>query len=87
MEGSAADGAASVRDGAGDLAGLGEITAGVLREVFPEWRIYANRDVWLAFRDGLQEKDGPRSLLMRALRASDLTGLAERLCLQEWLDG
>jgi len=41
---------------------------------------------WWATRGGLQVWDGPRSLLLRVITASDLTALADRLCVQEWLD-
>ena len=73
--------------GMNDVATLGEITAEGLRETFPRWRIFSTAGVWWAMRGGLQERYGPRSLLLRAISANDLTVLAERLCLQEWLDG
>jgi hypothetical protein len=82
------------REAAGDLstglrdtASFGEITQEGLREVFPHWRIFVAGGTWWAVRGGWQSWTGPESLLLRALTAPDLTGLAERLCLQEWLDG
>jgi hypothetical protein len=65
----------------------GEITAGTLRRTFSRWRIFELGGVWWATRGGVQEWEGPSSLLLRSLTAPDLTALAERLCLQEWLDG
>jgi hypothetical protein len=70
-----------------DGAALREITAEGLRETFRKWRIFRTAGVWWAIRGGMQERYGPRSLLLRAVSAADLTELAERLCLQEWLDG
>jgi hypothetical protein len=84
----AAGGAASGRDGGVlDVASLGEITAEMLREVFPQWWIFPGDGAWWAVRGGIQAKTGPESLLMRALTATDLALLADKLCLQEWLDG
>ena len=71
----------------GEMAGLGTIEVGMLRETFPEWCIFSTNGAWWATRDGLQVWTGPRSLLLRVISATDLTALAERLCLQEWLDG
>jgi hypothetical protein len=41
---------------------------------------------WWALRGGPVRLDGPESLLLRCITAVDLTGLAEKLCLQERLD-
>lgn len=41
---------------------------------------------WWALRGGPVRLDGPESLLLRCITAADLTGLAEKLCLQERLD-
>jgi hypothetical protein len=70
-----------------DVAALGDITPEVLRQVFPRWRVFCSGGVWLAMRRGVQEWIGPESLLLRVVCAADLAALAERLCLQEWLDG
>lgn len=70
-----------------DMGILGEITAGMLVETFPEWRVLESRGAWWAVRGGKQEKNGPRSLLALVIDAPDPTALAEKLCLQEWLDG
>jgi hypothetical protein len=59
---------------------------GMLRETFPEWRVFEHGGVWWATRGGIQVWDGPRSLLLRSLTAPHLTVLAEKLCIQEWLD-
>jgi hypothetical protein len=75
------------QDGGRNVASLGEITVGELREVFPQWQIFSNRGAWWAIRGGVQAWSGPETLLRRVLNASDLTVLAERLCMQEWLDG
>jgi hypothetical protein len=70
-----------------DVASFGEVTAPMLWATFPQWRIFESGGVWWATRGGIQEWDGPRSLLMRVLGTGDLNALAEKLCLQEWLDG
>jgi hypothetical protein len=70
-----------------DFPGLGEITVEMLRQTFPEWRVFPTADTWWAIRGGLQAWDGPRSLLLRSLSAPDLVALADRLCAQAWLDG
>jgi hypothetical protein len=70
-----------------DVPSLDEITAESLRGTFPEWRIFRTAGAWWAIRGGIQEWEGPRSLLRRAVSAADLTALAKRLCGQEWLDG
>lgn len=77
------DGAAGARD----AASSSEITAEELRETFPQWRIFQSGEIWWATRGGRQHWDGPESLLLRAIRASDLPGLAESLCMQHWLEG
>ena len=69
-----------------DVAGPAEITAGGLRETFPQWRIFPGDGSWRAIRGGIEKWDGPESLLLRALTAPDLDTLAERLCIQDWLD-
>jgi hypothetical protein len=70
-----------------DVAALGEVTPEMLRGAFPRWRVFESAGVWWAVRGGMSVPDGPGSLLRVALGARDLAGLAERLCLQEWLDG
>lgn len=88
MELEAAAGAVDGQDGGGrNVASYGEITAEELQEVFPQWRIFSSRGMWWATRNGIQAWSGPETLLMRVLGASDLTALAEKLCIQEWLDG
>jgi hypothetical protein len=86
----AADGSAAVGNTGNtdvrDLASLGGITAEGLRETFRLWRIFKAGDVWWATRGGQQKWDGPESLLLCVLGTSGLTELAERLCLQEWLE-
>jgi hypothetical protein len=58
-----------------------------LRVACPGWRIGGSSGNWHAFRSGISMMDGPRSLLRRHLHADTLLALAERLCLQEYLDG
>ena len=70
----------------GDVTSLGEITIEMLRQTFPQWRVFQQGGTWWATRGGIQVWDGPRSLLLRSLTAPDLTTLADRLCMQEWLD-
>jgi hypothetical protein len=65
---------------------VGEITVQALRESFPQWRIFWQAGQWWALRGGPVRLDGPESLLLRCITAVDLTGLAEKLCLQERLD-
>jgi hypothetical protein len=77
-------GKAAAEGGAAHI--LGEITAEELRQTFPQWRIFPGDGQWWAVRGGIEKWEGPESLLLRAVTASDLTGLAERLCIQDWLD-
>ena len=65
----------------------GEITLEMLRTTFPLWRIAGHPAGWWAMRQGTASLDGPRSLIQHVHVAADLTGLAEKLCLQEHLDG
>jgi hypothetical protein len=65
----------------------GKVTAAMLADTFPDWRVFRAGRRWHAMRDGTWHNDGtPRSLLRHALSAPDLDGLAEQLCLQAWLD-
>jgi hypothetical protein len=64
-----------------------DITVEGLRETFSRWRIVHADGAWWAVRGGTVTWDGPDSLLLRVITASDLPGLAERLCVQEWIDG
>jgi hypothetical protein len=87
MSGPAAAGTPGAHDDDGQsAAGPGEITAGMLRATFPQWHIARNGGTWWAVRGGLARLDGPESLLLRVITARDLGGLAERLCLQDYLD-
>jgi hypothetical protein len=70
----------------GGIASTGEITVEMISRTFRQWRVFEQRGTWWATRGGLQVWDGPRSLLLRVITAPDLTALADRLCLQEWLD-
>lgn len=73
--------------GVRDAASLGDITPEALRETFPQWRIFRHAGgTWWAARGGTVKWQGPESLLLRVVTAPDLTALADRLCLQEWLD-
>jgi hypothetical protein len=58
-----------------------------LRVACPSWRVGGSSGNWHAFRSGISMMDGPWSLLRCHLHADTLLGLAERLCLQEYLDG
>jgi len=70
-----------------DLASLDHIDACTLRVAFPGWRIFHDTDgTWWALRAGQERQEGPESLLSRTLRATSPLALAEKLCLQEWLD-
>ena len=79
-------GSAVIPGGDRGTAIVGEITVQVLRESFPQWRIFSHSGAWWAVRGGPVRLDGPESLLRRAITARDLAGLAEKLCLQERLD-
>jgi hypothetical protein len=70
-----------------DTGRFGEITSDMFSHVFPQWRVFEQGGVWWAARSGLQEWTGPGSLIQRVLVAADLGALAEKLCLQEYLDG
>lgn len=72
--------------GALAMVGLAELTVGGLREVFPQWLIFGESGKWWAVRGGLVPWDGPRSLIQHVHTAPHLVALAERLCLQEYLD-
>ena len=58
----------------------------VVRVTFPNWRVYHISGIWHAFRSGVAMQDGPRSLLRCHLHAATLLDLAERLCMQSYLD-
>jgi hypothetical protein len=64
-----------------------EITLEMLRTTFSLWRISGHPADWWAMRQGTASLDGPRSLIQHVHVAPDLTGLAEKLCLREHLDG
>lgn len=66
---------------------LARLDLDMLRAVFLAWRIGGSPGYWFAARGGIDAPGGPRSLLRRYLSASTLPELAERLCLQEYLDG
>ena len=68
-------------------ASYGELDPGSVRAAFPGWHIGGSGGNWYAFRGGTVAPDGPRSLLRCYLRADSLSALAEKLCLQEYLDG
>jgi hypothetical protein len=50
------------------------------------WQIFHDDGIWWATRGGLEERDGPRSLIRRVHASADLTVLADKLCAQDWLD-
>jgi hypothetical protein len=81
-----AAGAAGSRGAEHVSAVAGEVTVRALRESFSQWRIFWESGMWWALRGGPVRLDGPESLLLRCLTACDLTGLAEKLCVQERLD-
>jgi hypothetical protein len=67
-------------------AAPGLVTAAMLRQTFPHWQIFCDDGTWWATRSGLEEWDGPRSLIRRVHASADLTVLADKLCAQDWLD-
>lgn len=54
---------------------------------FPGWRVYHISGNWHAFRSGASMLDGPQSLLRCHLHADTVLALADKLCLQTYLDG
>jgi len=68
------------------VAVLAEITLEELREVFPQWHVFGRSGVCWAMRGGLVAWDGPQSLIQHVHTASHPIALAEKLCLQEYLD-
>lgn len=88
MSAQAADGTAGRQGRTGREASVpGQITAQALRATFGQWRLFEQHGTWWAIRGGQVTWDGPQSLLLRVITAADLESLAEKLCLQEWLDG
>jgi hypothetical protein len=69
-----------------DMAAPGEVAPEMLSRTFPQWRIFRVLTQWWANREGLQKLTGPQSLIRHSLIASSPTALAEKLCLQEYLD-
>lgn len=69
-----------------DAASLGDVTPDMLRETFGGWRVFESGGVWWAIRGGKVAEGGPESLLRVAIGDRRPAGLAEKLCLQEWLD-
>lgn len=69
-----------------EMRDLGKITAPMLMETFPRWRVFESGGIWWALRSGSQATGGPESLLRLVIGAPDLIGLADKLCLQEHLD-
>ncbi len=68
------------------VAVLTGITVEELRAVFPRWRVFGRSGICWAVRGGLVAWDGPRSLIQHVHTAPDPIALAEKLCLQEYLD-
>jgi hypothetical protein len=69
------------------LSTVAQLGLDALRAVFPNWRINGSPCHWFAVRGGFVAHGGPRSLLHCYLSASTLLELAEKLGLQEYLDG
>jgi hypothetical protein len=69
------------------MTGIGEVTAAMLRDTFPDWHVFSNFGAWWATREGSQKFTGARSLIRCVLVAGSLAALGDKLCLQEWLDG
>ena len=70
-----------------DITVIGEITAEMLRDSFPQWHVFSQFGAWWATREGSQRFTGPQSLIRCVLVAEALSALGDKLCLQEWLDG
>jgi hypothetical protein len=66
---------------------LSQLDLDSLRAAFPNWRFGGVPGHWYAVRGGVEAASGPRSLLRRCLSASTLEALADKLCLQHFLDG
>lgn len=65
---------------------LAEITVEELRAVFPQWHVFGRSGACWAMRGGFVAWNGPQSLIQHVHTAPDLIALAEKLCLQEYLD-
>lgn len=68
-------------------ANMAKLDLDMLRATFPSWSVGGSPGYWFAVRGGFTAHDGPRSLLRCHLNATSLLALAEKLCLQEYLDG
>jgi len=68
-----------------NLVDMDGITADTLRATFDHWRIFEKDGRWWAMRPGAATTEGPQSLIHPVVCAVTLGGLAEQLCLQEWL--
>ncbi len=66
---------------------MAKLDLDMLRATFPSWHVGGSPGYWFAVRGGFTAHDGPRSLLRCHLSATSLLALAEKLCLQEYLDG
>lgn len=64
---------------------LGAIAAGMLREWFPQWRIYGQGDLWWAMRSGYAALRGPQSLICLFVSARSPKEMTSKLRRQEWL--
>lgn len=65
---------------------VGQLDLESLGASFPNWRLGRASGNWVAVRGGLEAASVPRSLLRRHLSANTLEALAEKLCLQDYLD-
>jgi hypothetical protein len=71
---------------AGGDAGDREITLDELRDMFPGWQVFRGGGAWWAVDQGPRPPRGQDCLVLRALTGPALAVLADRLCLQAWLD-
>jgi hypothetical protein len=65
----------------------GQLDLDSLRAAFPNWHLGGAPGYWFAVRGGVEVAGGPRSLLRCCLSADTLEALADKLCLQVYLDG
>lgn len=73
-------------DGVPDAASPGELTAEGLRETFSNWQIFPRDRSRRAVRGGTEKTGRPRIPPAAGTHRPGLTALAERLCIQDWLN-
>ena len=55
--------------------------------MLPRWRIFHASGAWWAIREGVAKFDGSQAMIQHAHTGPNLITFADKLCLQEHLDG